>query len=601
MLEYNEFNLNRMLESLVNESMFYYTNAFADILKKVDDNDIAKDLLSVKGTDVKPDMTFIDVDDKEGFISFSQINKAISGINKWVDEYVENNTDVNADAIITSKDKMISSIKDGTWDGNFKGDIYTKSRNTVKLGKLVNSIFPGKYTAKEVEEFVNKYKSKAIDEKKFELVDGDDIMDWYYEDNYRYNESSIGSSCMRHYRCRNYFKIYTENVGICKLLILKDNDNEDEILGRALVWKFSDIGVDRDEIGNAIWYMDRVYVGKDIYYEDFREYAVANNWIYRASGSYGYSDVNYNNEKVGDINIEVQLINHEFDRYPYMDTFKRLNTDTGTLYNDDDTDERDCYILEDTGGGYTDTNGVWSSYYETTILEDNSVYSEPLETYIYSDNSVYVNTGHWKYHGNWPADHEDIVFDDYREEYIHQDDAIYCPYEGKSFFDEDCVSCVTKFSGLNDYEEEAFSVKESNIVHVSRMYCFDYLEGNSFDYYYFHKDILGYSSNDDKYYLTEFAVDLFETEKGYYTIIDCDILGLKSSEKAHFSDEFSYNHDLYNRNMIDVLIEKGKSKIEYYNKQTRLVFDETDEANYEALVDEKINNIRNRIEELESF
>ena len=184
MLEYNEFNLNRMLESLVNESMFYYTNAFADILKKVDDNDIAKDLLSVKGTDVKPDMTFIDVDDKEGFISFSQINKAISGINKWVDEYVENNTDVNADAIITSKDKMISSIKDGTWDGNFKGDIYTKSRNTVKLGKLVNSIFPGKYTAKEVEEFVNIYKSKAIDEKKFELVDGDDIMLWYYEDHY---------------------------------------------------------------------------------------------------------------------------------------------------------------------------------------------------------------------------------------------------------------------------------------------------------------------------------------------------------------------------------------------------------------------------------
>ena len=35
MLEYNEFNLNRMLESLVNEYMFYYTNAFADILKKV--------------------------------------------------------------------------------------------------------------------------------------------------------------------------------------------------------------------------------------------------------------------------------------------------------------------------------------------------------------------------------------------------------------------------------------------------------------------------------------------------------------------------------------------------------------------------------------
>jgi hypothetical protein len=41
--------------------------------------------------------------------------------------------------------------------------------------------------------------------------------------------------------------------------------------------------------------------------------------------------------------------------------------------------------------------------------------------------------------------------------------------------------------------------------------------------------------------------------------------------------------------MIDVLIEKGKSKIEYYTN------------NKQELVDEKINNIRNRIEELESF
>jgi hypothetical protein len=603
MLEYNEFNLNRILESLVNESMFYYTKAFADILNKIGDNEIAEDLLSVKGTDVKPDMTFVDVDDKEGFISFSQISKAISGINKWMDEYVKDNDDVDVDSVMASRDKMISNIKDGTWNGNFTGDIYKKSRNTVKLGKLVNSIFPGKYTAKQVEEFVNKYKSKAIDEKKFELVEGAKIIHWYNSDNYKYEDASIGSSCMRYSRCRNYFGIYTENVGICKLLILKDNDNEDEILGRALVWKYSDISMDRTEIGNAEWYMDRVYVGKDIYYEDFREYAIANNWLYRASGGYGDSDVNYNSEGYGNVDIEVKLDYYEFDNYPYMDTFKRLDIDEGILYNDDDTDTRDCYILEDTHGGYQDTNGKWSSYYETTIPEDDAIYSEPLDTYIYNDNYVYIDTGHWKYHGNWPADHDDVVQDEYREEYIHRDDAIYCSYEDKTFFDEDAVDCITKFEGLNNYDEELFSNKEDNIVNIDRMDIESYLEDNDFDFNYFHTDLLRYSNFNDKYYLSEFEVDLFETSKGYYSIVDCDILGLKPSDKSYFTDEFSYNHILHNDNMIETLIEKANKKIKYYENtsQTRLVFDEEDEANYKAVIYGKIDSLKQRVEELESF
>jgi hypothetical protein len=39
------------------------------------------------------------------------------------------------------------------------GDEFPTVRQSVKYGKLVNSLFPGKFTDKEVEQFVNKVKS----------------------------------------------------------------------------------------------------------------------------------------------------------------------------------------------------------------------------------------------------------------------------------------------------------------------------------------------------------------------------------------------------------------------------------------------------------
>jgi hypothetical protein len=132
------------------------------------------------------------------------------------------------------------------------------SRNGADLGRLVNKVFPNKYTDKEREEFVNQFKAALLDTSenapKFELVSGQEIIKWYNVNNYKSASGYLGDSCMRYSRCSEYFGIYTHNPEVCQLLILKE---ENKILGRALVWKLepNDTGVE--------YLVDRVYTVDD--------------------------------------------------------------------------------------------------------------------------------------------------------------------------------------------------------------------------------------------------------------------------------------------------------------------------------------------------
>jgi hypothetical protein len=44
-------------------------------------------------------------------------------------------------------------------------------------------------------------------------------------------------------------------------------------------------------------------------------------------------------------------------------------------------------------------------------------------------------------------------------ESIHEDDASYCEYDDQSFYDNDSVECITRFSNIHDYDSENFSSK----------------------------------------------------------------------------------------------------------------------------------------------
>ena len=74
-LRYNNFIEEDLLfESLINETYVYYVKDFKDVLYKLSkQSEIAKDLIDLEYRDVKNDMTFISLSDREGYISGSTL------------------------------------------------------------------------------------------------------------------------------------------------------------------------------------------------------------------------------------------------------------------------------------------------------------------------------------------------------------------------------------------------------------------------------------------------------------------------------------------------------------------------------------------------
>lgn len=185
-------------------------------------------------------------------------------------------------------------------------------RASVKIGKFVNKALDIYYKdkfnlrpkASTVEKFNNAFAAAVLYHKNmtknFEIVKGESIKHWYLFKSYSNNDSQLGSSCMRHHTCQDFFSIYIENPDVCQLLILKDNTGE-KIIGRALLWTDTD---------GKKW-MDRIYCNKDSYMKIFEKYAKDNR----------YENI-YNKIKAGEkINVKVKIKNKDYGKYPFIDAF----------------------------------------------------------------------------------------------------------------------------------------------------------------------------------------------------------------------------------------------------------------------------------------
>jgi hypothetical protein len=230
--KYNSFTENILLENVVNESILYFSPPFRKMMVKLSkSNIIASDILKEEGIDIKPDITFIDIDKDDGYLSFNTMRngkKFIMDVYPGVD-----NIDTKPSIIINDRVYKVDQQMDSDSTGT-----YNKSRGQVKLGKFVNKLFPDKYNDKQVEEFVNLFKSTIEKStERFEIVEGDDIAFWYNSENYKEKSGNLGNSCMST-KGSTMFKFYTLNPEVCRLLILKEDD---KILGRALVWKLDSI------------------------------------------------------------------------------------------------------------------------------------------------------------------------------------------------------------------------------------------------------------------------------------------------------------------------------------------------------------------------
>ena len=639
---YDSFIGDLLLENLINESMIYFSPDLRKQLNKVSD-DISDDLLGIESTDIKPDITFIDLD-KEGFLSFSTMRN----VKKVLDEKfpdVKDRLDLDqksnknlADDIWYIHSKEYGNLKPSSplsGMGNFDDgvDPYVKSRNQIAIGRLVNKVFPGKYNSKQVEDFVNSF--KAVVEKSgehFELVSGDDIAFWYNSDNYKERGGSLGNSCMA--QKRNIFNIYVKNPDICQMLILKE---EDKILGRALVWKFESI---RSGVGEKFegveYFMDRQYTIKDSDVNKFRNFAKEKGWIYKTNNNHhSLSNITYK-EKEMNVNMVIQVGrfggDYDYSRYPYMDTFRRYDPRIGKLYNDDEqgSDNEGCYILEDTGGGYTEIeSGVWSEWHDRMIPEDEAVWSDPYGDQLLRDYAVRVEIGPIRRRGWYHQDDDDIVFDEWIDEHIHVDDSVYSEAYGYHLYDDNAVRVAMNIESDGDVENDDnwHHKDDDDIIKIDTDSLWYDKFSDEFRYWRNYEYVL--KDEMIKNYRGEWIPKIIKTEiykvsqakqdeenpfdiTGYEYLhpVDALALGYELMEESVDGDEkrvidwIEYNDSI--SELITTIGEKLESKVKRYKDilknegQLRMSFGEQEEEDYKLKIKSILNKLESRLEDIEN-
>jgi hypothetical protein len=179
------------------------------------------------------------------------------------------------------------------------------NRKNVKLGKLINKIFPDKFTNIEIDNFIKLYKYVfEMNKFFFKKVNGNEIKKWYNEENTNLS-GNLGKSCMKYSRCGDYLDIYINNPDKVQLLLLFKKEEKEKILGRSLLW-----------ISNDTTYIDNIYVSETEYEYIFENYIR-----------------NHNIKKIVSP-IYINLKPKKYNFYPYLDTLDIYQPSTGIITND---------------------------------------------------------------------------------------------------------------------------------------------------------------------------------------------------------------------------------------------------------------------------
>lgn len=279
------------------------------------------------------------------------------------------------------------------------------------LQKIFNCDAMG-LTNRDLEAFANQYRSYFTgNEIEFKVVSGDLIKKYYLADSYSSNSGSLGNSCMKYDNCQKNFDIYLKNPDIVKMLVMLNCDGY--LIGRALLWHFGD---------NKI--MDRIYTTNDEQYSfQFKKWANENGYIYKYEQKWNNT---FDFEKEGNkltSKYEIKLDHWQFDRYPYLDTFKFLDKKTGVLTNylPDNIDDVKTVCAPD--GGYFPgdhlildfVTNLWCYQGETVYIQYNN------GQYIDSERSflrTHSHNAHWSNINNLHILRSDSLYDEELEDYI---------------------------------------------------------------------------------------------------------------------------------------------------------------------------------------
>lgn len=556
---YNDYIIDTILESIKNDEFsLILSDKLIQILVNID-HDISYKLLgSQSNTNEKFKITLLDIDDDNNDINnfdkiiFMQSNKVYDDLNKHIKSIVGGD-DISLDDANSFIIRRRSDI--------FK--ILNKNKVTSTIGRVINKLYPNEFPnagkINSIESFIDKFKAERTKNMSiFKLVEGDDIIKYYNSDNYDSDSldgTSLGSSCMRYNKCSNYIKFYSINN--LKMLILMSNDEQDKIIGRALVWPNVIINGDTNRI-----FMDRIYTtySSDVY--KFKEYANKKGWLYKSNqnrdpNEYIFDPLINDTKK---LNLEVHNI-IESNSYPYLDTIKFLDLKNNILTNNY---SKEFYNLESTKGGYyykeksyvynlskdeielefdeeeisiddDEQDTLWSEIEQSTIDAEDAYYSDYLQTWAspqYADN-------HW-------------VYSEIMDDYIPIGDIVEI---GNEYVTHEYAQNHFKYSDMDEkwyynnqvvWSEKQGWLNNNNVVKV-------YLDLNKhkFDWRYDNNDYITYINEDgnDEYYDEDILGEHFVR---VYSDMNGRMIELKKEEDK--DKYFYYKGNLYLNNLKNEII-----------------------------------------------
>lgn len=434
------------------EMRLYYSDDFRNVLRRIQNNSgVAQALLLSEDSNQMVDIyTLIDITEKNDTISLIQVSRITRG-----------NPEYNI-----GNNRLPYNIR----DKKMRSDFWNKARTEMKVGRwakrILTEVIKKDISDSKIEEFVNLYKSTIDGEDltNFELVRGEDIRKWYYENNYEERRGQLGNSCMRYHSCQSYLDIYVKNPDVCQLLILK-SDNKDKIKGRALVWKLSD----------GEYYMDRVYTINDSDKLLFQDYARINKIKNTYDGS-------------SDSNLEVKLGDYTYEKYPYMDTFVVYNPTTKVLEADEELWPGQGYIsIQNTNGGFGAEDAVYSEWQDEYLNRESAVYCSNVRDWLSRDEARYL-----EYKDTWVAPTDEVVWSEYHGEYFYEDDVVYSEIMSDTLYpdNENVIEIEINSSGDTDWcvksREDIYI--EQLVVGETKYFLRDNLIKDPYDGEYHFKD-----------------------------------------------------------------------------------------------------------------
>jgi len=322
-------------------------------------------------------------------------------------------------------------------EGQIPVEYFYKSKGRVKIkyGSFINKVFKN-VPPKDVEKFSSLVKS-IVDQPDhtFRVVSGDDIRSYYHGSHHASSRGSLGVSCMRHDNCQDYFNIYCTSPEI-KMVIMFDLSNR--ILARAILWHLDE----KNGLDGEFKFMDRIYSTKDDQFHLFHEWAKKNGYTYKERQSWNTPYRFQFKDDVFHKKMKIKMKNppHQWAKenggpgLPYLDTFKWMDLNDGTLYNYKPDDES----MDIKRNIYTPVSTKGRVYGFNYIKEDEQNlefwYEGELKYVEYLDKWVSERYLHYSHVNQTHILKDHCIIEDYTGEFIFNEE--YDDYNDNDSIDE---------------------------------------------------------------------------------------------------------------------------------------------------------------------